>query len=217
VPLILGSIDWQDAPSGSSYDYYVHNAAFFVDTGSLAFLPYYKIRLVPFSEAMPFEGAVPILSRVNLGEADFHPGTDQTIFQIGPSVRAGPLICYESIFPDFVRNRVRRGANLLVNITNDGWFGRSSGPRHHAMMARMRSIENGVPLARCANSGISMFVDPLGRVLGQTGLYERTVLVRAIPRYTLPTVYTRFGDWFVLLCAGAIFAAAVWTFLARKK
>jgi apolipoprotein N-acyltransferase len=116
-----------------------------------------------------------------------------------------------------VRERVRRGADLLVNVTNDGWFGRSSGPRHHAMMARMRSIENGVSLARCANSGISMFVDPLGRVLGQTGLYERTMLVRTIPHYTLRTLYTRFGDWFVLLCAGMILAAVPVAVFTRRK
>jgi apolipoprotein N-acyltransferase len=92
----------------------------------------------------------------------------------------------------------------LVNITNDGWFGKSSGPYHHAMMARMRSIENGITLARCANSGISMAVDPLGRVIAQTKLYERTILMCTVPMYTLPTLYTAYGDWFVGLCGVAL-------------
>jgi apolipoprotein N-acyltransferase len=200
TPLIFGSLDWVRAPSGSAYDSYVYNTAFCVDTGTLRFTPYHKIQLVPFSESIPFEGLFPLLSRVNLGEADFQRGKEQTVFTIGADLKAAPFICYESIFPDFVRKRVCRGANLMVQITNDGWFGRSSGPYHHAMMARMRSIENGVALARCANSGISMFVDPLGKMHGHTGLYERTILTESIPRYVIPTFYLRFGDWFVALC-----------------
>jgi apolipoprotein N-acyltransferase len=215
IPLIFGSLDWQNAPEGSSPDYFVYNTAFFADTGVSTLKPYYKERLVPFSEAIPFEGLFPILSRVNLGEADFRRGTEPTVFKSGGELVMVPLICYESIFPGYVRSRVRSGAaNLIVNITNDGWFGRSSGPRHHAMMARMRSIENGVSLARCANSGISMFVDPLGKVLGATGLYERTMLIRAVPVYSVQTLYSRFGDWFVGLCAAM---AALFIVLCLKK
>jgi apolipoprotein N-acyltransferase len=84
------------------------------------------------------------------------------------------------------------------------------------MMARMRSIENGVSLARCANSGISMFVDPLGKVLGATGLYERTILTRVIPVYTITTVYSRFGDWFVLFC-GLTAVVSFGMVIKRKK
>jgi apolipoprotein N-acyltransferase len=217
IPLIFGSLDWQNAPEGSSSDYFVYNTAFFADTGASMLKPYYKQRLVPFSEAIPFEGLFPILSRVNLGEADFMRGTDPTVFKTGGGLSMVPLICYESIFPGYVRSRVRSGgANLIVNITNDGWFGRSSGPRHHAMMARMRSIENGISLARCANSGISMFVDPLGKALGTTGLYKRTALIRTIPVNTIPTLYSRFGDWFVGLCAAVAAISVVYAIIKRK-
>jgi apolipoprotein N-acyltransferase len=215
IPLIFGSLDWEQAPSGSGYDYHVFNTAFFVDTVLFDLIPYHKIQLVPFSEVMPFEGLFPVLSRVNLGEADFHRGKELTIFQIGSNLKVAPFICYESIFPDFVRQRVRKGANLMVQITNDGWFGKSSGPYHHAIMARMRSIENGISLARCANSGISMAVDPLGRVFGRTGLYERTILTLDIPWYVIPTPYTKLGDWFVVVC-GVIISAALMMVLLKK-
>jgi apolipoprotein N-acyltransferase len=96
-----------------------------------------------------------------------------------------------------VRDRVNAGANLLANLTNDGWFGHSTGPYHHAEMSRMRSIENGVSLARCANSGISILVDPVGRILGKTRLYERAVLTADVPRQVIKTFYGRFGNWVI--------------------
>jgi apolipoprotein N-acyltransferase len=200
TPLIFGSLDWQYAPSGSSYETYVFNSAFLADTDDPYLRPYHKIKLVPFSEAIPFEGLFPLLSRVNLGEADFRRGSEETVFTIGNSITSAPFICYESIFPDFVRRRVRKGINLMVNITNDGWFGRSSGPYHHAMMARMRSIENGISLARCANSGITMFVGPTGAINGSTKLYRKAILTRTIPLYTTPSIYRALGDWFVSGC-----------------
>jgi apolipoprotein N-acyltransferase len=200
-PLIFGSLDWERMPEASDYRYAIFNAAFLVDAREGGFQSYHKIKLVPFSEAMPFEGAFPLLSRVNVADAGFHRGNRATVFHVAPGLDAAPLICYEGIFPGFVRERVKRGANLLVNITNDGWFGRSSGPYQHAVMERMRAIENGVSLVRSANSGFSMAIDPAGRVTGCTGLYERTTLTRRVGTLRFPTLYTRFGDWFPLLCA----------------
>ena len=209
VPIILGSLDWQRAPKGSLYDYLVYNTAFNVDPGSHDMKRYYKIKLVPFSETLPFEGKIPVLSRVNLGEADFQRGKENTVFSIGKKIFAAPLICYEIIYPDFVRQRVKSGANLIVNITNDGWFGKSSGPFQHAMMSRMRSIENGVTLARCANSGFSMFVDPYGRILGQTGLFTREILSKNIPIQKVPSFYNQHGDWLVKLSLLILFVGIV--------
>ncbi|MBN2038390.1 MAG: apolipoprotein N-acyltransferase [Chitinispirillaceae bacterium] len=222
TPLIFGSLDWQQAKSGSSYETHVFNSAFYADTCTPDFKPYHKIKLVPFSEAIPFEGLFPLLSRVNLGEADFQRGSGKTVFTVGEMISSAPFICYESIFPDFVRRRVREGINLMVNITNDGWFGRSSGPYHHAMMARMRSIENGIALARCANSGISMFVDPTGAVNGSTPLYSTTILTRAIPITAAMSIYRALGDWFVagcviLLCIAGTVAAVKQTVKKRFR
>ena len=200
IPLIFGSLDWEHAPSAAPYRYNVYNTAFLAEPGATGLGVYHKMRLVPFSEAIPFEGLFPILSRVNIGTAGFQHGTKGTIFRVGTGIKAAPLICYEAIFPDFVRRRAHAGANLLVNVTNDGWFGKSSGPFQHAAMARMRSIETGVAMARSANSGISMVIDPLGRRFGATGLYVRTTLTRTIPWQVIPTIYTKFGDWFISFC-----------------
>jgi apolipoprotein N-acyltransferase len=215
APLVVGSLHWESAQDNPYYRYRVYNTAFLVDSGAKAYGRYHKIMLVPVSEAMPFEAKLPILGRLNLGEADFKRGTEHTVFQSG-KLRLAPFICYEVIFPGFVRKRVRRGANLLVNITNDGWFGRSSGPYQHAAMARMRSIENGVSLARCANSGISMAADQFGRVLAETGLYRRTVVVEDVPLTPLKTLYVRVGDWPVYLSALAV-VAALGLVLSRRE
>ncbi|MDD5674204.1 MAG: apolipoprotein N-acyltransferase [Chitinivibrionales bacterium] len=207
IPLVLGTLHWNVAPKSSSYPYLVYNSAFLLDSGSLRavardgptypFDHYFKIKLVPFSEAIPFQGIFPILSRVNLGQADFKSGKDTTIFAIGAKIRAVPLICYEIIYPDFVRNCVNRrpDINLLVNITNDGWFGRSSGPYQHAIMSRLRCIENGIALARCANSGVSMLTDAYGRTTLRSGLYIRDVVAGQVRLARVKTFYSAHGDW----------------------
>jgi apolipoprotein N-acyltransferase len=116
-------------------------------------------------------------------------------------MKAAPFICYEIIYPGFVQKRLKNGANLIVNITNDGWFGKSSGPFQHATMSRLRSIENGVQMVRCANSGISMHVDHFGRVIEKTGLYERTVLTSTCLLKSPNTFYSKWGDWIIYLFA----------------
>jgi apolipoprotein N-acyltransferase len=202
IPLVLGGLNWEKAPPGARYDYFVYNTAFLVKPFKSEMEMYYKIKLVPFSEAMPFEANFPILSRVNLGEADFQRGTKNTIFSDEPAkLHAAPFICYEIIYPGFVQKRLREGkANLIVNITNDGWFGKTSGPFQHAMMSRLRTIENGVPLVRCANSGISMIVNKYGVVEKKTSLYERSILNGEVALAESSTIYSRYGDWFVLFC-----------------
>ncbi len=213
IPMILGALHFEREIDNPYYKYRVYNAIFFLAEGKKVFERYFKIKLVPFSEGLPFEGILPVLSRVNLGESDFHRGTEEMYFSIHDKWHSAPFLCYEIIFPDFVRRRVRAGANVLVNLTNDGWFGRSTAPFHHAAMARMRTIENGVSLARCANSGISMLVDPVGRIVCKTGLYERTILTGKIPYDRIGTIYNAFGDWVIwvslLLIAGAFVYATV--------
>lgn len=215
IPIILGSLHWDKPPEGSVYDFHVFNTAFLVQPHTPELIPYRKIKLVPFSEAFPFEGIFPILSRVNLGESDFQRGKELTVFTISDSIRAAPFICYESIYPDFVRDRLRKNANLIVHITNDGWFGRTTGPYQHATMARMRVIENRVAMARCANTGISMFVDPFGRVLRQTKLYKKDIIREQLPLLHAETLYSRFGDWFVLLCFVIVFSTILFIIVSK--
>ncbi len=216
IPLILGALHWEKPhEEGSPYDYYVFNTSFLIRPGQERLEPYRKIKLVPFSEALPFEGLFPILSRVNLGESDFHRGRDATVYSVNDSIKAAPFICYESIYPEFVQRRLGAGANLIVQITNDGWFGKTTGPYQHATMARMRVIENGVSMARCALTGICTLVDPFGRVLGSTALGERTILSGNLPLQPASTFYARHGDWFVFLC-GMVGVLAFVTDLALR-
>jgi apolipoprotein N-acyltransferase len=211
APIIFGSLHLEKTAAGG---YRVYNTAFMADTTN-TLDRYYKMRLVPGSEAMPFAGVFPILSRLNLGSADFSRGVEPAVFELGAGVRAGPFICYEIIFPGLVRQRVRHGATVLVNITNDGWFGKSTAPHQHAAMARMRAIENRTPLIRTANSGISMAVDSYGRVLTRTGLYTREAIVASITPGLDPTFYTRHGDW-PLRAAVLIVLSAIIGALARR-
>lgn len=217
APLFFGSLHWDKGPSGSPYEYLVYNTAFLAEPDRLDFSFYHKIKLVPFSEAIPFEVQFPILSRINLGEADFQRGKEFTVFNVGKTIKAATLICYEAIFPEFVQQFAKKDANLLVMLTNDGWFGRSTGPYTHAEMARMRAIENGIPIARSANSGISMFVDAYGRIDGKTGLYERTTVTRAIHPVNLKTFYSRWGNWVVKLCLIMFIGSCLWLIIKNAK
>jgi apolipoprotein N-acyltransferase len=209
IPLLLGGLHWEKVSDNRFYDYSVYNSAFLFKQDSTFPLIYNKIKLVPFSEALPFEGLLPILSRVNLGEADFKRGTEETIFTIKDSLKIAPFICYEIIYPGFVQRRIKRGVDCIVTITNDGWFGKTAGPFQHAAMAQMRAIENGRPLVRCANSGISMIVDLFGRISTRTPIYVRQVLTDSLKLDHKSTFYGQWGDWFVMVCVGLCAAAII--------
>ena len=200
TPILLGALHWDKAPPGALYEYIVYNSAFLIEPDTYIMEHYNKQKLVPFSEKMPFENLFPILSRVNLGEADFHSGVDSVVFSPDKKIKGAPFICYEIIFPSFVQQRLKKGANLIITMTNDGWFGKTSAPYQHAIMARMRAIENRISVVRCANSGISMFIDPFGRVLKKSELYTRAVIDGDIQLKTADTFYSKYGDWFVLIC-----------------
>ena len=216
-PIIFGTLD----PILDDYGYVrsAHNAAFFAEPNYYnsfeRFQKYHKIKLVPFVETMPFKNIFPMVNRLDLGGGTFTSGTEHSVWRSG-NLSAAPLICYESIYPNFVRKRVNLGANVLVNITNDGWFGRTTAPYQHAEMSRVRAIENGVSIVRSANSGISFSADPFGRYLAKTELYTREVVEMPIAKPLKNTIYRQFGDWFVYLCG--IFAGfALICSVVRRK
>jgi apolipoprotein N-acyltransferase len=159
---------------------------------------YAKHHLLPIGERMPFQGLVPALGKIDVGQAEWMPGEPPRPLLVeaagGPFTFAG-LICFESIFSDLARGAVRGGAQYLVNITNDGWFGASAGPRQHAAMARLRAAECGVPLVRCANNGISFLTDDRGAILVRAGLDQRTFLEADLPPGTRSTLFVRAGAW----------------------
>lgn len=178
---------------------------------------YYKMRLVPFSEKIPYVDELPLLRRI-LGTADmgnWSRGTSPTLFRWSGGT-LGCLICYEAIFPAPARTYAIQGADLLVNVTNDGWFGRLPGAHQHKEMSFMRTVETGLPLVRCANNGVSAVVDPYGQVLARTGFFDQEVLISHVPRPAAATPYRRSGDWFVAIAA-AITLVGLGVRLARDR
>ncbi len=180
-----------------------------LDPQGAVVLRYHKMRLVPFGEYVPLQSVLTLGGRFSaklvqeVGE--FTPGEEYAVGAVdGHPIAA--FICYEAIFPDLVREFAARGAQLLVNITNDGWYGRTSAPYQHFAMAKFRAVENERYLVRAANTGITAVVDPHGRVLDRTELFERTVLVREVPLLAGSTFYTRHGDVFAWACLGAAVA-----------
>ncbi len=157
---------------------------------------YEKMHLVPFGERMPFQAVLPFLGKADFGQAEWTPGNDATPLPtpLGP---AGVLVCFESIFTDPSRAEVLRGARFLANITNDEWFGKTGALSQHAAMSVFRAVEHRVPVARCANTGLTFFVDPYGRILDAGPIFEDYVTVGALPAPETPaerTLFTRIGD-----------------------
>jgi apolipoprotein N-acyltransferase len=126
----------------------------------------------------------------------------------------GVLVCYEAIFPELAREWVRQGSDLLVNITNDAWFGRSSAPYQHLAMTRFRAIENRIWIARAANTGISAFIAPSGRITAQSPIFKSLYLQGEVGLGSRPTLYTRFGDVFPALF---LLLSVVWLVKTRRR
>jgi apolipoprotein N-acyltransferase len=166
---------------------------------------YDKFHLVPFGEYVPWRS---LLARVGFRQLTqshgaFTPGSGPQTLNIPGAPSAGPLVCYEAIFPGAVAlNEARPG--WLVNVTNDGWFGDSLGPPQHLVQARLRAVEEGLPLVRAANTGISAVIDPYGRVLSQLGINRPGVIDSPLPKALRATVYARWGDTIFWLLAGGV-------------
>jgi apolipoprotein N-acyltransferase len=163
---------------------------------------YDKIQLVPFGEYVPFSQVLFFVDQLVTAVGQMTAGTEYTVFQLPDGgVRFGVLICYEGIFPSATRRFVADGAQFLVNVTNDAWYGRTSAPHQHLAQGILRTIENRVPMVRSANTGISAFVDATGQVIWQGPLYETLAHVETVSWPGVTTFYARFGDVFVWGCA----------------
>ncbi|MBU2575136.1 MAG: apolipoprotein N-acyltransferase [Elusimicrobia bacterium] len=191
-----------------------HVAAFLLDEKGGITASYYKRRLVPFGEYVPLRELLGRYIGVVSELGEFEEGTpEQKIFE-ADGVKIGSGICYESVFPYLARGDVLRGADILVNITNDGWYLDTAAPYQHFLANIFRAAENRRPLVRAANNGISALIDPWGRVSASTELNEYTVLNVQAPLYEAPgkTFYGEHGDWFCWLCllaAGAFLTALI--------
>jgi apolipoprotein N-acyltransferase len=197
APILFGSLAYEAGSRPEDHKYF--NSAFLVSPEDKKMSRYDKVHLVPFGEYVPLKPFLPFVEKMVVGVGDFSPGKNLTLFSI-PRARFGVLICYEIVFPSLSRNYCKSGANFLVTITNDAWFGRSSAPYQHFSMAVFRAIENRTAIVRAANSGISGIIEPTGYILKQTPLFERTFCKGEIPVNFSSTFYSQYGDVGVGLC-----------------
>jgi len=185
------------------------NSAYLIRPRQKAIIKYDKTHLVPYGEYVPLRKWLPFLGKIVAQVGDFVPGQKGRTLPWG-HWRLGVQICYEIIFPGLSRAMVRNDAALLVNITNDAWFGTTSGPYQHFSMTVFRTVENRRALARAANTGISGFIDPAGRILAASPLLQEAVITRSLPLMKEKSFYTRFGDLLAMGClAAALLAVGV--------
>jgi apolipoprotein N-acyltransferase len=203
-------------PSRPGVPHRIYNSLIAFGAGAKPVAIYDKIHLVPFGEYLPLNtlldaiGLEPLTRR----RGGFTPGPDPRPLMTLPRMASfSPLICYEAIFPRAIVQGEER-PSFLVNVTNDGWFGNTTGPRQHLQQARVRAVEEGLPLLRVANNGISALIDARGRVLHRLDLDVVGVIDARVPPAMPPTVYSRIGDLlfaFMLLCGAAVvFARQLW-------
>jgi apolipoprotein N-acyltransferase len=183
----------------------IYNSAELVAPSGDWLARYDKIHLVPFGEYVPFKDLFSFAKKLTREVGNFVPGAERLVLPVH-SYKVGAFICYESIFPDEIREFANHGATLLVNISNDGWFGVTGAPAQHLRMARMRAIENNRWVLRSTNTGITASIDPFGRVVQQARRNVRVALDMPYGVVTGTTFYTRHGDWFAWSC---VFACAI--------
>lgn len=215
VPLLLGSPGYER--DGDELRYY--NRAFLLDANGQIADIYDKEHLVPFGEYIPFSDYLSIDKLVH-GVGDFAAGEDSGPLTLPPNgdaeqIRLGLLICYETIFPELARKRAVKGSTILVNISNDAWFGRTSAPVQHLHLSALRAVEQGRTLLRATNTGISAVVDPAGRILNATPLFEEATIHAEVALRNGLTPYGRHGG--LVLPALVGMGILLVFYAARKK
>lgn len=215
-PFLAGAIEWKapvnpadKVPAGRLVPY---NSAILMDTQGQRVFVYDKVHLVPFGEYEPF----PLIHRVVTSVSDevggFHKGNRYAVGRLQGSGTFGVFICYEAIYPGEVRRFAANGAQLLLNISNDGWFGRSAAAEQHLHMVRVRAVENRRWIVRTTNNGFTVSIDPYGRIFQLLLPDVRAAADLPYDFRTDETIYTRFGDWFAWMCVvvSAILLLSSW-------
>ncbi len=212
--LFIGTLDY-DRNGKPPRPVNLYNSGFLFRPGETGYTRYIKTHLVPFSERIPFDDVFSILNYVDVGQGNFVPGKERPVFE---PFSWSPFICYETIYGMEIRSAIRDGSRLMVDITNDGWFGRSTAAAQHLNQIRYRVIESGYPAVRCTNTGISAFIDQFGHEDMKTELYTERVISRRIPLRTQDTLYFHIGDAVEYGLLGFFFAylVALWA-LSRKR
>jgi apolipoprotein N-acyltransferase len=194
-PILFGSPRYEEEKGRASF----MNSAYLLRPDGIIAGKYDKVHLVPYGEYVPLRKLFPFIGKLVAGVGDFRPGAG-FVPLVSDGHRLGVLICYEGIFAEAARDYKRNQADLLVNITNDAWFGKTSAPYQHLSMTVFRAVENRLYLVRAANTGISAVIDPTGVILSRTGVFERTVLKGEVKFIDEKTIYAAYGDLFVYLC-----------------
>jgi apolipoprotein N-acyltransferase len=210
--LITGSVRAPDLPAGVRITR-AYNSIYVIDHDGSVLSVYDKLHLVPFGEYLPLQSLMEKLGFVQLTrvQGGFIPGTRRRAMDIPNAPRALPLICYEAIFPGDITTRDDR-PGWIINLTNDGWFGISTGPYQHLQQMRLRAVEEGLPVVRAANTGISAVIDPSGRIVARLGLGIEGVLDANLPTALPPTIYARLRD----IPIGVILAVALLLVIRRR-
>ena len=196
VPLLTGALGYRTGERG------IYNSAFLLLPNRGTVAEYSKMHLVPFGEYLPMPTLFSWLSGLTGDIGSLTPGDKLTVMALpGYDMRIGTVICYESIFPDLVRQFALNGANALVVMTNDAWFGTSTAPMQHFSMAVLRAVENGIPIIRAANTGISGYITATGQIHDLTPMMaETTTIGQVYPSRDTATAYTIYGDVFAMTC-----------------
>ena len=193
--MIFGSPAYERVNGSIRY----YNRAYWLSGKELSIGHYDKVHLVPFGEYVPLKTLLPFVHHLVAAAGDFTSGSDLTPMSL-PDLPTGMMICYEGIFPELSRAQVKKGASILVNITNDAWYGMSSAPYQHLSMSQFRAVENRRPMIRAANTGCSAFIDSNGRITIKGDLFDEEVLMSEVNvKDANLTFYCRYGDVFVYL------------------
>ncbi|MCB9480326.1 MAG: apolipoprotein N-acyltransferase [Desulfobacteraceae bacterium] len=210
--LIIGFLDIKKNNSG----YILRNRAQLFPLENNQFNFYDKIHLVPFGEYIPLKKYFPFFSKFIVPTGEFSPGKSNLTFDHN-KIRAGVKICFEIIFPGLVKDQVKNGANIIINLTNDAWFGKTAGPHQHLAISVLRAVENQRTVARCANTGISAHILPTGEIISKAGLFETKTIIENVPLIEEKTIYTKYGDFFAYICTFVLLSHGFLVYLKRRK
>ncbi len=214
--VLVGSIGVRNAMQAPGQKTEIYNSAALVRPTGEWTARYDKVHLVPFGEYVPFPKIFNFAGGLTAAVGDFARGTSREPLS-ADGEKLGVFICYESIFPDEVRDFAKNGAELLVNISNDGWYGDSGAYAQHLAQTRMRAIENERWLLSTTNTGVTASIDPYGRIIARAERKIRTTLVAPYALTSVITFYTRHGDWFAYACAIISLGALVMRFTSRPE
>ena len=211
-PILFGSPAFEERDGRDHY----YNRAYLTDPSGRVIGFYDKEHLVPFGEYVPLKKYLPFLAKITDASGDYEPGEKNRVIDLDGD-RIGVLICFESVFQSLARKKVLEGAEFLVVITNDAWFGRTTAPYIHFDQSVLRAVETRRPVIRAANTGISAIIAPDGTVQESLDLFERNFLVGNAPRMEETTIYTAIGDVFAYCCLGAALLIFGGLIIWRKK